>query len=48
LRYTSQVVAEEIINAWLAPVLDSERDQEDRRGIQMMAEVESRALQQKG
>jgi ribose 5-phosphate isomerase B len=44
LRYTSQVMAEEIINAWLAPVLDTDRDEEDRRGIQMMAEVESRAL----
>jgi ribose 5-phosphate isomerase B len=48
LRYTSQVVAEEIINAWLAPVPDNERDQEDQRGIQMMAELESRAFQQKG
>jgi ribose 5-phosphate isomerase B len=48
LRYTSEVVSEEIVNAWLAPVPDNERDQEDRRGIQMMAELESRAFQQKG
>jgi ribose 5-phosphate isomerase B len=41
LRSTSQVVAEEIIEAWLAPVGEEERDEEDRRGIQMLAEIEA-------
>ena len=41
LRYTSPVLAEEIIQAWLAPVSDADRDDEDRRGLQMMAEAES-------
>jgi ribose 5-phosphate isomerase B len=42
LRSTSQVVAEEIIEAWLAPVSEADRDEEDRRGIQMLAEIEAR------
>ena len=48
LRYTSQVMAEEIMQAWLAPVSDADRDDEDRRGIQMLAEVEGRRSQPMG
>jgi ribose 5-phosphate isomerase B len=47
LRYTSEVMAREIMDAWLQPVQDGERDDEDRRGIGMMAEVEARCLVQK-
>jgi hypothetical protein len=43
LRSTSRVV-EEIIAAWLAPVAEEERDEEDRRGIQMLAEIENEAI----
>jgi ribose 5-phosphate isomerase B len=43
LRSTSQAVAEEIIEAWLAPVSEDDRDEEDRRGIQMLAEIEAGA-----
>jgi ribose 5-phosphate isomerase B len=43
LRATSQVVAEEIIEAWLAPVAEAERDEEDRRGIAMLLEIEAKA-----
>jgi hypothetical protein len=37
-----QVVTEEIIEGWLAPVSEADRDEEDRRGIQMLAEIEAR------
>jgi ribose 5-phosphate isomerase B len=48
LRSTSQVVAEEIIQAWLAPVSDADRDDADRRGIRMLAEIEERSLKPAG
>ena len=44
LRSTSDVVAEEIVDAWLAP-LDQERDEEDLRGIQLLADLETEALE---
>jgi hypothetical protein len=37
------VAVEEIIEAWLAPVFE-ERDQEDRRGIQMLFEIEHKGI----
>jgi ribose 5-phosphate isomerase B len=43
LRATSPAVAEEIIKAWLSP-LEQQRDAEDLRGIQLLADLESAAL----
>ncbi|MFC1935797.1 RpiB/LacA/LacB family sugar-phosphate isomerase [Chloroflexota bacterium] len=43
LRYTSIPVAEEILKVWLAPLL-GERDEEDRRGIALMSQIETQAL----
>ena len=45
LRATSNVVAEEIIEAWLAP-LEQDRDEEDLRGIQLLADLEAGALEE--
>ena len=47
LRATSNVVAEEIIEAWLAP-LEGERDEEDLRGIQLLAEIEANSFGRSG
>jgi ribose 5-phosphate isomerase B len=44
LRSTSPAVAEEIIEAWLAPVSEEERDEEDRRGIQALFDVENEGI----
>ena len=44
LRATSPAVAEEIIKAWLSP-LDQQRDAEDLRGIQLLADLEKSAFQ---
>ena len=42
LRTTSNAVAEEIIEAWLAP-LAQKRDEEDERGIALLSEIEATA-----
>ena len=44
LRATSPAVAEEIIKAWLSP-LDQQRDAEDLRGIQLLADLERASFQ---
>ncbi len=43
LRTTSHAIAEEIITAWLAP-LTERRDEEDERGIALMARLEASVL----
>jgi len=47
LRATSPAMAEEILEAWLAPLDTSQRDAEDLRGLAMLADLEARFLRER-
>ncbi len=44
LRSTSTPIAQEIVDAWLSPPAEEKRDAEDRRGLELMKDIEALAF----